>query len=141
MNIPNRARVVTEIASQATRKLNDITSSLNLQIQEAVNTAITERVLPSIENSLVDRGRADVTMEDQRANGLQDSTRTPNFTIVDHRSSGLQRNSEVVNSQKTKENCLKMGLSRVCQREMSRDSSVVSYTSEQNRDTWAGISK
>ena len=33
-----------EIASQVTRKFNDIKSSLTLQIQEAFNTAITENV-------------------------------------------------------------------------------------------------
>ena len=124
-----------ETASHVTRKLNDIRSSLKLRIQEAINTAFTERLLPSIENSLVARGRSNITMEDQRTNGLQDGPKAPNFTMVDHRSSGLQRNSEVVNPQKTKENRSKMGLSRVNQREMSRASSVDSYTSEQNRDT------
>ena len=47
-----------EITNQVTRKFNDIRSSLNLQIQEAVNTAIPEKVLPSIGNSLVAHGRA-----------------------------------------------------------------------------------
>ena len=109
-----------------------------MQIQEAINTAITERVLPSIENSLVAHGRASSTMEDQRASGLQDSPRAPNFTMAVQRSSGLQRNSEVTNPQKTKENRLKMVFSRANQREMSRDSSVDSYTSEQYRDMVTG---
>ena len=77
-----------EIASQVTRKFNDIRSSLHLQIQEAINTAITEKVLPSIENSLVAHGRA-------------------NFTMEDHRSSGLQRNSEVLTLRKRREIALK----------------------------------
>ena len=127
-----------EIANQVTRKLNDNRSRLNLQIQEAINTAVTERVLPSIENSLVAHGRASSTMEDQRASGLQDSPRAPNFTMAVQRSSGLQRNSEVTNPQKTKENRLKMVFSRANQREMSRDSSVDSYTSEQYRDMVTG---
>ena len=55
--------------------------------------------------------------------------------MADQRFSGLQRNSEVTNTQKTKENRLKMGFPRANQREMSRDSSVDSYTSEQNRDS------
>ena len=52
-----------EIASQVTRKLLDIRSTLKLQVQEAINTAITERILPSIENSLVARGRANIAIE------------------------------------------------------------------------------
>ena len=119
-----------EIAYQVTTKLNDIISSLNLQIQKAIKTAITERVPPSIENSLAAHGRANLTMEDQRARGLQDSPRAPNFTLAYQRSSELQRNSEVTNSQKTKENRLKIGFSRSNQREMSRDSLVDSYTSD-----------
>ena len=46
-----------EIANQVTRKFNDIRSSLNLQIQEAIITAITEKVLPSIQNTLNTQGR------------------------------------------------------------------------------------
>ena len=125
-----------ETAIQVTRKLKDIRSSSNLQIQEATNTAIAETAHPFIENSLVAHGRANINMEDQRANGLQGSRRAPKFTMVDIRSRGLQRNSEVANPQKTKENRLKMGLSRRNQREMSRDSSEESYTSEQNRDNY-----
>ena len=45
-----------EITKQVTRKFNDVRSSLNLQIQEAINTAITEELFPSIENSLVVHG-------------------------------------------------------------------------------------
>ena len=125
-----------ETASQITRKFNAIRSSLNLQIQEAIYTAITERVLPSIENDIVAHGRANLTLDDQRASGLQESPRAPNLTMADHRSGGLQRNSEVVNPKKTKENLLKIGFSRANQREISRDSSVDSYTSEQNRDSF-----
>ena len=95
-----------ETAIQVTRKLKDIRSSSNLQIQVAINTAITETAHPSIENSLVAHGKANITTEDQRANGLQGSPRAPNFTMVDKRSRGLQRNSEVANPQKTKENRL-----------------------------------
>ena len=77
-------------------------------------------------------------MEDQRASGLQDSPRAPNSTMAGHRSGGLQRNSEVVNPKKTMENILKMGFSRANQKEISRDSSVDSYTNEQNCDMVTG---
>ena len=52
----------------------------------------------------------------------------------DHRSIGLQRNSEVINSQKTWENRPKRCFTQQNSRQMSRESSVDSYTSEQNRD-------
>ena len=68
-----------EITNQVTRKFYGIRSSLNLQIQEAVNTAITEKVLASIENSLAAHGRANLAMRDPRSVGLQDSPRAPNF--------------------------------------------------------------
>ena len=74
-------------------------------------------------------------MEDQRASGLHDFPRAHNLTMPDQRFSGLQRKSEVTISQKTKENRLKMGFSRANQKEMSRDSSVDSFTSKQNRDS------
>ena len=93
-----------EITSQVARKFNDIRYSLILQIQDAINTAITEKVLPSIENSLFAHGRANLTMGDHRFVGLQNNPRAPNFTMEDHRSSGLQRNSEVINAQKMWEN-------------------------------------
>ena len=123
-----------EIASQVTRKFNDIRCIMNLQIHEAINTANTEKVLPSLENSLVAHGRDNLTMEDHRSGGLQNSPRVPNFTMEDHKSSVLHRNSEVINPQKTKGNCIKMGFPSSNQRETSSDSSVDSYTSEQNRD-------
>ena len=47
ITIETTRNIGDEIASQVTRKVNDIKSSLNLQIQEAINTAITENV-PSL---------------------------------------------------------------------------------------------
>ena len=38
-----------EIAKQVTRNLNDIMTSLISQIQDAISTAIAEKVLPSIQ--------------------------------------------------------------------------------------------
>ena len=90
------------IANQVTRKLTDIRSSQNLQIQEDIKTAITERVLIFIENSIVAHVRANLTVEGQRASGLQDRPRAPNFTMTDQGSRWLQRIFKVTNSQKTK---------------------------------------
>ena len=41
-----------------TGKMNDIRESLNYQIQEAITTAITDKVLPSIQYTLGKHGRA-----------------------------------------------------------------------------------
>ena len=47
------ARLINnEITSQVTRKLDEIRSDLNSQILEVINSAITEKVLPSIQNVL-----------------------------------------------------------------------------------------
>ena len=50
------------------------------------------------------------------------------------RSSGPQRNPEVVNMLKTKENRPRMYFTQENSRQRSRESSIESYTSEQNRD-------
>ena len=71
-----------EMADQVSRKLNDIRTSLNSQIQDAISTAMAEKVLPSIQNTLEEQGRS-------------------NFTVVGRRSSGLQRSPGAVNPQKT----------------------------------------
>ena len=66
--------------------------------------------------------------------GLKDSTRATNFTIGDRRSSGLQRNSEVKNAQKTWGNKTRKCFMQENRRHMSRQSSVDSIRSEQDHD-------
>ena len=51
--------VSDEITNQHTRKLNEIKSSLNSQIQDPISTAIAENLLPSIQNTL-DTQRRDI---------------------------------------------------------------------------------
>ena len=89
-----------ETSNQMSRKLSEIKNSLNFQIQDAISNAITEKILPSIQNTLETRGRENHTLADQAANGLQDSSRATNFTAGDRGSGGLQRNSKVENVQK-----------------------------------------
>ena len=84
-----------EIAIQMSRKLNEIKTSLNSHIQNVITAAITDTVLPSIQNTLEVQGRANFTMVDPASNGLHPGLRTNNSTIGDLRSSGLQRNTEV----------------------------------------------
>ena len=93
-----------EIFNQMSRKLNEIKSSLKSQILNAITTAITEKVLPFIQNTLDTQGRAYFTVVNRESVGLQEGPRTSNFTVVDRSSRGLQRSPEVVNTQKIWEN-------------------------------------
>ena len=124
-----------EISNQMSRKLNEIKTSLNSQIQEAITDAITSTVLPSIQNTLEMQGRPNFTMVDRRSNGLHPSPRPTEFTIKDQRSSGLQQNAEVGNSQKKMENLPRTCFTQENSRLRSREISTDSINSEQNRDT------
>ena len=123
-----------EFSNQMSRKLNEIKTSLNSQIQEAVTAAITNTVLPSIQNTLEMQGGPNFTVVDRTSNGLHPSPRSANFTMKDRRSSGLQRNTEVGNSQKTWENRSRTCFTEENSRLRSRESSTDSNNSEQNRD-------
>ena len=127
-----------EVSNQISRKLIEIKTSLNSQIQEAITDAIANTVLPSIQNTLEMQGRPNFTMVDRRSNGLHPSPRSTEFTITDQRSSELQRNAEVGSSQKTKENRHKTCFTQENSRLRSRESSTDSYNSEQNRDMVTG---
>ena len=80
-------------------------------------------------------GRVNFTVVDRESNRLHVGPKTANFTVEDRRSSGLQRNPEAVNAQKTWKNRPKKCFTQGNSRQMSRESSVDSYYSEQNRDT------
>ena len=50
-------RMISEqISNQMSRKLNEIKTSLNFQIQDTFSNAITEKIVPSIQNTLGYRG-------------------------------------------------------------------------------------
>ena len=123
-----------EISNQMSRKLNEIKISLNIQMQDAISNAITEKILPSIQNMLEMQGRVNHTMVDRRSTGQHDSSKASNFTTGDRRSSGLQRNSEVENTQKSWENRSRKCFMKENNRLTSRQSSVDSVNSEQNHD-------
>ena len=90
-----------EISNQMSRKFNEVKTNLSSQVQEAITAAIANTVLPAIQNTLETQGRLDFTMVDRGSNGLHLSPRPTDFTIRDRRSSGLQRNAEVGNAQKS----------------------------------------
>ena len=67
-------RIISEdICIQMSWKLNEISSSLNSKIQVAITTAIAEKVLPSIQNTLGLEGRSNFTVGGRRSSGLQRS--------------------------------------------------------------------
>ena len=105
-----------EISNQMSGKPNEIKSSLNSQIQDAITTGIAEKVLPSIQNTL-------------------DTQERGHFTVVDRRSSGLQKGPGAANFQKTRANHPKSDFLQKVQ-DKSLECSVDSYTSEQNCDTY-----
>ena len=127
-----------EISNQMSRGLNEIKTSLNFQIQDAISNAITEKILPSIQNTLEMQGRANYTTVDRGSTGLHDSSKSANYTTGDRRSSGLQWNSEVENAQKSWENRTRKCSMQENSRLASRKSSIDSDNSEQNRDTLLG---
>ena len=127
-----------EISNQISRKLNEIRNSLNSQIHEAINSVMTETVLPSIQNTLGTHGNMNYITMDQASVGPHKSPSSTNFVLRDHKSSGLQRNSEVGNAQKSWENCPKKCSIQENSRQMSRQSSIDSINSEQNHDMVTG---
>ena len=127
-----------EISTQMSRKFNEIKDSLNLQIQDAITTAITSSVLPSIQNMLDTQGRPSFTVVDRGSNGPHPGPRATKSTMEDLRSSEPHQDPEVENQQKTWENRPKTCFARENDRHRSRDNSIDSYTSEQNRDMVTG---
>ena len=128
-------RMISEkLSSQMSRKLDEIKNSLNFQIQDAINNAITEKVLPSIQNTLEKQGRLGLTVVDRGSNELHPSLRTANSTIEDLKSSERHRNPEAENVLRSWEKRSKTFPNQLNCRQRSRDSSVESFDGEQNHD-------
>ena len=71
-----------EISNQMSWTLNEIKSSLKSQIQDVITTAIAEKVLPFIQNTLDTQGRANFTMADRRFSGLQPNLEVENRSKI-----------------------------------------------------------
>ena len=134
ISIETTRMISEEISSQMSRKLNEIKNSLNFQIQDAISSAISEKILPFIQNTLETQGRVNYIMMDRGSVGLQGRSKEAIFIMGDQRSGRLQRNSEVENAQKSWENRPRKCFIQENDRLRSRQSSVDSDTSEQNRD-------
>ena len=89
MKLPETARNINnEITSQVTSELDEIRGNLKTQILEVVNSAIAERVLPSIQNVLEVQKLGLNTMRDHRS-GRLDRSSEDHFTQMDYRSRRL----------------------------------------------------
>ena len=139
MTIETTRMISEEISNQMSRKWKEIRESLNYQIQHAITSAITDKVLLFIQNTFGKQGRVNYTVVDKGSGGQHEGPKAANFTTVDQSSSGLHRNLKVENGQKTRENRPKTWFSRENNEQMSRQSSVDSYTSEQYRDMVTGV--
>ena len=124
-----------EISNQVSRKLNEIRNNLNSQIHEAINSVMTETVLPSIQNTLGTHGNMNYITLDQASGGPHKSQSSTNFISRDRKSNERQRNSEVENAQKPWENHPRKCLIQENNEQMSRQSSIDSINSDQNHDS------
>ena len=129
--IDTTSMISEEISNQMSRKLNEIKTGLSFQIQYAISNAITEKIRPFIQNTLEVQGEEITPWWTKGPMGY-----AANLTMGDRRSSGLQRNSEVENAQKTWGNRpSKCFMQKDRKQVVSRQTSVDSIGSEQNRDT------
>ena len=103
------------------RRLNEIKTSLNSQIQDAITSGINSTVLSSIQNTLEMQGRANFTMVDRGSAVLHPGPRAANSTMDDQ-----------------KENRPKKCFMQENNRQIYRQSSVDSYNSVQNCDMVTG---
>ena len=90
-----------EISNQMSKKLIEIKDSLNIQIQDAISSAITEQILPSIRNTLQIQRKAKHNTMDRGSNERQERVRATGSFTRDKMSIERQRNSEVDNSHNT----------------------------------------
>ena len=71
-----------------TRKLDEIRSDLKTQILQVINSAIAEKVLPSIENVLGEQNLGSDAIKDPQS-GRLDRSPEDHFSHTDHQSRGL----------------------------------------------------
>ena len=71
ITIETTRMISEEISNQMSRKLNEIKNSLSFLIQDAISSAITEKILLSIQNTLETQGRVNYTMMDPGSVGYK----------------------------------------------------------------------
>ena len=121
-----------EISSQLSRKLNEIKTSLNSQIQNAILAAITDTVLPSIQNTLSKQGEPNFTIVDPRCNEPHQGSKAASSASKNLRSSEQQRNPGAEITQETWGKRSKTSPVEENHRHMSRDRPL--HTQHSNND-------
>ena len=84
--------ISSEISSQMSRKLEEMKSDLNSHIMEVINSAIDEKILPSIENVIVNHGERKNAKLDLRSDGRHPSRNVPMDQTLDLGSYGRHKN-------------------------------------------------
>ena len=85
ITVETRRAIGSEISSQMSRKLKEMKSDLNSYILEVINSAIDEKILPSIENVIANKMEAKNTKWDLRSDG-----RHPDRNIQMNQNSDLE---------------------------------------------------
>ena len=128
----------SEISSQMSRKLDEMKSDLNLQIMDAINSAIQEKVLPSIENTLNSVKTTQNTKWDLRSDGRHSGLVGQSASNSDPRSSGRHQSAQAPLDLKSSGNRPKSSLKESNLYNRSRDSSVDSIESDVGYDMVTG---
>ena len=83
--------ISSEISSQMSRKLEEMKSDLNSHIMEVINSAIDEKILPSIENVIVNHRECKNAKLDLRSDGRHPSRNVPMDQTLDLGSYGRHK--------------------------------------------------
>ena len=89
LTVETSRAISSEVASQMSRKFEEMQSSLNSQILDVINTAIDTRVLPSIKNAVRRQASAKNTSLDLRSDGLHQDNTVQEISQKDLRSNRL----------------------------------------------------
>ena len=81
----------SEISSQMSRRSEEMKSDLNSHILEVINSAIEDKILPSIENVITSNRDAKNTKWDLRSDGRQPSRNVQISQNLDHESHGRHK--------------------------------------------------
>ena len=96
--------ISSEISSQMSRKLEEMKSDLNSHIMEVINSAIDEKILPSIENVIVNHRERENAKLDLRSDGRHPSRNVPMDQTLDLGSYGRHKNKFGQQVQNSREN-------------------------------------
>ena len=83
--------ISSEISSQMSRKLEEMKSDLNSHIMDVINSAIDEKILPSIENVIVNHRECKNAKLDLRSDGRHPSRNVPMDQTLDLGSYGRHK--------------------------------------------------